>query len=170
MGISYKTTNISSDEFQAACDLVNAERQLSIVLTEARLREVDFVVIATLNTEVVGVSCIKKQEPIAEIGYTAVCPNHRRMKIGMRMTQLIIDHAMHNQIDLACGIVYESNMANRKKLEKIGFFEVTKYLSKAGDKMLCWYCHPLLKSESEAQSMMISYIEKRKKNRFKTKG
>lgn len=161
----YKTKNISDDEIRSACDLVNQGGQLSIVLTEERLRETYFLVVVVSQGNVIGVSSIKNHNEVAEIGYTAVCPKHRRQKIGQKMTQLLIQHAQTQEIIMLCGIVYKSNLANRAKLEKNGFFKISEFLSKSGEKTLCWYCHPLLQSKSKAKNLMGNFLIERENRR-----
>jgi ribosomal protein S18 acetylase RimI-like enzyme len=163
MNVEYKINNISDAELKAACALVNAGQQLSIVLTAKRLREISFLIVAMAEGVVVGVSCIKKYASVSEIGYTAVCPKHRRQKIGQTMTQLLIKQAIQQDIDILCGIVYESNQVNRKKLEKLEFFKASEYFSRSGEKILCWYCHPLLKSRTQAKMIMKGFIQERQK-------
>ena len=143
MDVIYKTQDISPDELIGACNLVNQGGQLSVVLTEERLRETYFLVIVVFQEKVIGVSCIKKNNDVAEIGYTAVCPMHRRKKIGQKMTMLLIKHALKNNIKVLCGIVYKSNVANRGKLEKLGFFKVSEFLSRSGYSTMCLDCHQL---------------------------
>lgn len=164
MTIHYKTTNISSDELEAACALVNQGGQLSITLTQERLKRVSFLVVAVLQNVVVGVSCIKKYDDVAEIGYTAVCAGHRRQKIGQEMTARIITHALKQDIVILCGIVFKSNFPNRGKLEKLGFFKSSEFISKSGDATLCWYCHPLSQTKSVATTMMERFLVERGEN------
>ncbi|MGH1428812.1 MAG: GNAT family N-acetyltransferase [Arenicella sp.] len=165
MDIIYKTQHISHNELVEACDLVNQGGQLSIVLNEERLRETYFLVIALSQKKVVGVSCIKKYNDIAEIGYTAVCPTHRRQKIGQHMTMMLIDHASKVNISVLCGIVHYANSANRRKLEKLGFLKVSEFLSRSGDTTLCWYAHPLSETESQLRLLMQAFIQMREKHR-----
>lgn len=165
MGVTYKTHDFCSDELTAACDLVNQGGQLSIVLSEQRLREVYFVVIALSQTKVVGVSCIKTNKKVAEIGYTAVCASYRRRGVGQSMTKLLIDHALKKKITSLAAIVYKANTANRAKLEKMGLFKVSEFLSRSGEKTLCWYCHPLAQSKSIAKMEMRNFIIERQGNK-----
>lgn len=163
MSITFKTKNISPEELQTACNLVNQGGQLSIVLTHSRLNETAFQVIALSENNVVGISCIKKYAQVAEIGYTAVEKDYRRQKISTRMTEILIDHAIKEKISILCGMVYASNQGNREKLEKLGFFEYSQYTSEISGKDLCWYCHPLLTTQSEAKHQMKKFLVERKR-------
>ena len=164
MNVIYKTQNISPEELTAACNLVNQGKQLSIELDEERLRKTYFLVIAISQEKVIGVSSIKKGHHVAEIGYTAVCSAHRRKKIGQNMTKLLMCHALKSKIDILCGIVFKSNVANRGKLEKLGFFKVSEFLSRSGKTILCWYCHPMTHSKDFATLAMENFLIAREKN------
>ncbi len=163
--VIYKTKKVSDDEIRSACDLVNQGGQLSLVLTEERLRETYFLVVVVSEGDVIAVSCIKKHHKVAEIGYTAVCPKYRRQGIGRAMTKLLIEHAQTHEILMICGIVYKSNTANQAKLDKLGFFKASEFLSKSGDKTLYWYCHPLLQTNSKAKLMMEDFLIERDRKR-----
>ena len=54
MSIVFKTRNLTLEQLQSACELVNQGGQLSIVLTPARLSETAFQVIALDQNKVVG--------------------------------------------------------------------------------------------------------------------
>ena len=79
------------------------------------------------------------------------------------MTEFLIDDAIEQKIDVLCGIVYAANQANRKKLEKLGFFKYEQYTSEISGKELCWYCHPLLNTQLDAIAMMKKFLIERKR-------
>jgi len=160
MDIVYQTSDFSDSDLNQACDLVNSAEQLTITLTPQRLKEIFFLVLAKAGDQVVGVSCIKADASVAEIGYTAVSVDFRRRRIGTRLTEVLLENAKNLGVPILSGLVHAANHANCAKLEKLEFTLASEYRSPLSGEMMRWYAY-VIDDSLDAAKIMQEFLDAR---------